>query len=202
MNLKYLALGDSYTIGEGVASDHRWPIQLVRMLNDRGNTLESPEIVAKTGWTTDELLAEIDRKPIEGEFDLVSLLIGVNNQYRGGHVAVYDAEFRQLLARSIQFARNNARRVIVLSIPDWSVTPIAERRDRTQIRREIARLNEINRAACIESGVSYVDITASSRDAERKQSLLASDGLHPSAEMYRVWAELTIPVALAAIAQP
>jgi lysophospholipase L1-like esterase len=177
--LSYLALGDSYTIGEGVAPADRWPVRLAAALR-----IAPPQIIAKTGWTTDELSAAIDAAAPKGPFDLVTLLIGVNNQYRGRDVANYHDEFQLLLKRSVSFAGGKAQHVIVVSIPDWGVMPFAEGRDRLRIGREIDAFNAVNRAEAAKQGARYADITPVSR---RHPELHASDGLHPSGEMYALW---------------
>jgi lysophospholipase L1-like esterase len=197
--IRYLALGDSYTIGESVPPDQRWPVQLTEALEEQGDLVEDLVLVAQTGWTTDELLAGIEERDPQGTFELVTLLIGVNNQYRGGSLAVYEAEFRSLLEQAIGFAGGEAGRVVVLSIPDWSVTEYAQGRDHQRIAREIDQFNAVNRAEAEEAGTRYVDVTSISREAEADASLIAEDGLHPSGEMYRRWVELVLPEALAAL---
>ena len=198
MTARFLALGDSYTIGEAVAADERWPAQLGRLLADAGFAIGDPEIIAVTGWTTAELAAGMDAAAPRGPWDLVSLLIGVNNQYRGLDVSEYRSEFRTLLARAISLA-GSSRRVIVLSIPDWGVTPFAEGRDRAAIAAAIDRFNAVNREEAAAAGARYVDITGVSRRAAADASLTASDGLHPSGAMYAAWAGLVLPHALAAL---
>lgn len=195
--MRFLALGDSYTIGEAVASAERWLEQLAAMLRAEGLEADEIEIVAKTGWATDELGAAIAvARPVR-PFDLVSLLIGVNNQYRGRSVEEYRGEFRRLLDQALDFAGGKASRVIVLSIPDWGVTPFADGRDRAQIGREIDAFNAANRAEALAAGARYVDVTPASREAATDAGLIASDGLHPSGAMYRRWAELVLPEAVA-----
>jgi lysophospholipase L1-like esterase len=194
--VRYLALGDSYTIGEGVAPEERWPAQLVGLLRGRGLEVADPEIVATTGWTTDELDAGIDAAAPRGPYALVSLLIGVNNQYRGLSIDAYRAEFRALLRRAIGFAGGDASRVVVLSIPDWGVTPFAEGRDRAQVAREIDAFNAVNRGVARELGARWVDVAPASR---RAPAAVVADGLHPSGDQYREWAALALPDALAAL---
>ena len=194
--LRVLALGDSYTIGESVAPDERWPVQLVAALRARGLTVDDAQIVAKTGWTTDELNAAIDSANPQGPFDLVTLLIGVNNQYRGRDAEQYRGEFAALLKRAIAFAGGDARRVIVVSIPDWGVTPFAEGRDRAAIAAAIDRFNAINREETQRAGSRYVDITPGSRRAATDRSLVAGDGLHPSGAMYGDWTSAILPEAV------
>ena len=195
--MKYLALGDSYTIGEGVAEDGRWPVVLARALRAEGVALEDPRIIATTGWTTDELAAAIDAAEPLGEWDFVSLLVGVNNQYRGRSLENYREEFTTLLQRAIDFARGRAQRVLVLAIPDWGVTPFgtASGRDVAQIARELDAFNAAAAAICAEHGVSFVDIAPVARVRGAEAAMLAGDGLHPSAAMYALWAAQALPVA-------
>lgn len=199
VDVRILALGDSYTIGEAVSAEERWPMQLAVLLRAAGISASDPQIVARTGWTTDELAAAIDAARPAGPFDLVTLLIGVNNQYRGRSPEQYRSELRTLLARAIAFAGGHPDRVIVLSIPDWSVTPFAAGRDRAAIAREIGIFNAINHQEAAASRARYVDVTQVSRTADGRTDLIASDGLHPSAAMYAEWAMLVLPVALAAL---
>jgi lysophospholipase L1-like esterase len=184
-SLRYLALGDSYTIGEGVAPEERWPHRLAARLRAEGVPLRDPIIVAVTGWTTDELAAGIDAAEaegrVDGRYDLVSLLIGVNNQYRGRDVEEYREEFRALLGRAVAFARGDAARALVLSIPDWGVTPFAEGRDRTEIAREIDVFNRVGREEAAAAGARYVDVTPLSR---RQGAQVVDDGLHPDDEAH------------------
>lgn len=195
--LSYLALGDSYTIGEGIAEAGRWPLQLAAALRAEGIALADPRIIATTGWTTDELSAAIDEAGPLGDWDFVTLLIGVNNQYRGREVDDYAREFDALLARALGFACGRADRVLVLSIPDWGVTPFARFEDgnRANIAAEIDAYNAAARAACQARGVAFVDITPVSRARGAEAAMLAEDGLHPSAAMYAEWARLALPVA-------
>ena len=197
--LQLLALGDSYTIGESVPEAERWPVQLVELLARRGIALDPPQILAKTGWTTDELSAAIAERSPSGKYQLVTLLIGVNNQYRGRDSENYREEFRALLHQAIAFADRRAERVIVLSIPDWGVTPAAEGRDRAKIAEEIDQFNRINWEETSRTGARYVDVTPISRRAAREPRLVADDGLHPSGEMYRLWTEKVLPEAIAAL---
>jgi lysophospholipase L1-like esterase len=200
---RYLALGDSYTIGETIAAGGRWPVQLAALLRQGGVAVGEPEIVARTGWTTDELASGIDAAAPRGPFALVSLLIGVNDQYRGGRPVDYRAGFAALLRRAIAFASGEPGRVIVLSIPDWSVTPFAAAggRDLPRIASEIRQFNAINREETVRAGARYVDITPVSQRALGDGALLAADGLHPSAGMYAEWARLALPAATAALAE-
>ena len=185
----YLALGDSYTIGQSVLSSENFPSQTVQLLNQQNYNFKSPEILATTGWTTDELQNNINNHLFTPPYDFVSLLIGVNNQYRGRSVENYKPEFGSLLKQAIQFAGGNANRVIVLSIPDWGVTPFANGRDRAQIAREIDDYNAANRYISGIYKVHYIDITPGSKEAATDLSLVAGDGLHPSAKEYTRWAQ-------------
>lgn len=187
-SLTYLALGDSYTIGEGVPETENFPHQTVHLLNKDGYAFGRPVIIAQTGWTTDELTAAIAAAAPIGNYDIVSLLIGVNNQYRGRSSAEYAGEFEGLLNKAIAYAGGRSSRVFVMSIPDWGATPFAAGRDREQIAREIDQYNAINKAVASRYGVHYIDITPGTREAATDPSLVASDNLHPSGKDYRRWA--------------
>ena len=199
--IRYLALGDSYTIGESVPENERWPNQLASLIELSPQFGESGRgvnvtIIARTGWTTDELWEGIQARGVNPSYDLVSLLIGVNNQYRGLDIEEYRTQFVFLLDKSIEYAGGDAHRVIVLSIPDWGVTPFAAGRDLGQIAAEIDRFNVVNREETERAGAQYVDVTPVSREAVNDPSLIAGDGLHPSGKMYAAWAELALPAAL------
>lgn len=196
---RFLALGDSYTIGESVAVSDRWPNQLARTLRAKGIAIADPEIIAKTGWTTDELSSAIDTAKPQGPYALVTLLIGVNNQYRGRDAEQYRKEFAALLKRAIAFADDDPTRVVVVSIPDWGVTPFAASRDRAKIGREIDLFNVINREETKRAGARYADVTPGSRLAAADPTLVAPDGLHPSAKMYAQWVTIIAPQAEAAL---
>ena len=185
----YLALGDSYTIGESLPLEDNFPHQTVALLRKKGMLVADPEIVAKTGWTTDELMAAISKRALKSNYDYVSLLIGVNNQYRGRDIATYQKEFEQLLLQAIQFAGGNTQHVYVLSIPDWGATPFAEGRDRKKIEKEIDQFNATNKKTAAEHKVHYIEITAGTREAKQDVSLVADDKLHPSKKEYARWAE-------------
>ena len=192
MNYKYLALGDSYTIGEQVPLHDSFPYQTIQILRQaHGNQHEfyPPEIIAKTGWTTDELDAQIIQTQFLSEYDFVSLLIGVNNQYRGRNVENYKSEFHALLKKAIQFSGNRSNRVFVLSIPDWSITPFAAERDQAQIAAEIDEYNQACRYIAESENVQFIDITASQRADGTDPSFIATDGLHPSGLEYAKWAK-------------
>ncbi|HEX4683964.1 MAG TPA: SGNH/GDSL hydrolase family protein [Gemmatimonadaceae bacterium] len=197
--IRILALGDSYTIGESVTAAERWPMQLAAMLREQGRAVAKPEIVAFTGWTTDELAAAIETEMPRGLFDIVSLLIGVNNQYRGRATGEYRGEFRSLLEQAIVFAGERPSRVIVISIPDWGVMPFAAGRDAAAIAGEIDAYNAVNRDEAGRAGAPYADITPISRRASGEPELVAGDGLHPSGAMYAEWARLILPMVCAAL---
>ncbi|QBG90994.1 SGNH/GDSL hydrolase family protein [Xanthomonas oryzae] len=195
--LGYLALGDSYTIGEGVAPAQRWPMQLADGLRTYGWNVTPPQIIATTGWSTDELQAGIDAAAPQGPFELVSLLIGVNNQYRGRSLDEYRRQFDALLLRAIAFADGHAARVFVLSIPDWGLTPFARAQggDAALIGAQIDAFNAIAADRCSAHAVRFVDITATSRDGGDAVDMLVDDGLHPSGAMYARWTALALPAA-------
>lgn len=188
-NRSYLALGDSYTIGEGVPDTANFPHQAIQLLNEAGYTFGLPTIIAKTGWTTDELQQAITAAHPANNYDMVTLLIGVNNQYRGRSSTEYAGEFESLLHQAIAFAGQQPQHVFVLSIPDWGATPFAEGRDRAQIAREIDAYNAINKAISEKYGVHYIDITPGTREAATDASLITTDHLHPSGKEYGRWAE-------------
>lgn len=190
--LRYLALGDSYTIGESVKPKERWPEQWARMANEAGGNIQQPvTVVAQTGWTTDELMQGIATAGLSGNWDLVSLLIGVNNQYRGRSLENFGAEFRQLAETAIHLSHDGARRVQALSIPDWGQTPFGEGcgRDRLQIGLEIDAFNASARTVCESLHIAFLDITGLTRRHSKESGMHAEDGLHPSAQMYHLWAK-------------
>jgi len=197
--VRLLALGDSYTIGEGVAAEDRWPMQLAALLKTHGLHVAGPKIIARTGWTTDELAAALANTDVEEEYDLVTVQIGVNNQYRGRSVDEYREQFRALLARAIGFAGGRASHVIVVSIPDWGQTPFAARRDRRRIGLDIDAFNAVNRDETVRAGARYVDITTISRRAADEANLVVADRLHPSARMYAEWVRAIAPTVIAAL---
>lgn len=199
---RFLALGDSYTIGEGVAASGRWPVQLVAALRGSGIAIGEPEIVATTGWTTDELAAAMDRHAFAPPYDLVTLLIGVNNQYRGRDLGNYRSEFRALLERAIALAGGRAQHVVVVSIPDWGVTKFGRGsgRDVAAIAREIDAFNAANAEIAAALHARYADVTRASRAGGEAPDLLVDDGLHPSATMYARWVGAIEPVVRRALA--
>ena len=190
----YLALGDSYTIGELVPIKENFPNQTVHLLQKKHMHVSAPVIIATTGWTTDELAASIREHNIHETFSFVTLLIGVNNQYRGRDIENYKKEFTQLLDQAIVFAGGIARHVFVLSIPDWGVTPFAVDRDRHQIAKEIDAYNDVNKDIATQRNAYYLYITDSTRTNGNDPTYLAADGLHPSGKEYAVWAEHLAPL--------
>lgn len=191
---RYLALGDSYTIGQSVPAAERYPVQAVDALRRLGYTMADADIVATSGWTTTDLLGAIRDKADTPSFDLVTLLIGVNNQYQGGTIPAYKAEFTKLLERSIKYAGDRADRVIVLSIPDYSVTPFATNSDREKIALDIDSFNFVNKQVAGAYHVTYLDVTAESRKAAKDKSLIAYDGLHFSGKEYTIWVNAMLPL--------
>lgn len=200
---RFLALGDSYTIGEGVQSKQRWPVQLVRRLASEGIALDAPQIIATTGWTTDELSTAMDSATFTPPYALVSLLIGVNNQYRGRPLANYREEFAALLSRAIALAGERADRVVVVSIPDWGVTGFARAhgRDAHRVGIEIDAFNATAREIARDRDVAFVDVTAISRDAGDAADALVDDRLHPSVAQYARWTDAILPAARQAASQ-
>lgn len=201
---RFLALGDSYTIGEGVAPSGRWPQQLAARLRAEGVAVADPQVVAVTGWTTDELAAAMDAATFAPPYALVTLLIGVNNQYRGRDLANYREEFRALLERAVALAGGEPRRTLVVSIPDWGVTPFAraQGRDAAAVAAAIDAFNAVNRAEAAARGAAWIDVTGLSRERGDAPDMLVADGLHPSAAQYARWVERILPAARAALARP
>ncbi len=192
----YLALGDSYTIGQSVAVPDKFPVQAVQLLRQQNIAIADPDIVAVTGWTTGNLLDALNTAPPKNNYDIVTLLIGVNNQYQGRPLNEYKMEFTSLLKRAVTYAGNKKEHVFVLSIPDYSVTPFARYSDTAKIAREIDAFNAANKAITLSEGVTYIDITPISRDVKNDPSLVAGDGLHPSGAQYKKWVDLLVPLAL------
>ncbi|MBA3847801.1 MAG: SGNH/GDSL hydrolase family protein [Planctomycetes bacterium] len=188
--LRICALGDSYTIGEGVAADQRWPIQLAAALRAGGIAVAEPTMIARTGWTAGDLLAAIERDyPAAG--DLVTLQIGVNDQFRGRGIDAFAPDFAAVLVRALALA-GTPDRLLVLSIPDWGVTPFATGQDRAAIAAQIDAFNACARTRVVAAGARWIDVTTISREAARDRTLIAADGLHPSATMYARWVALLL----------
>lgn len=195
--IHYLALGDSYTIGESVKTEERYLVQLTQQLRNARLKITDPTIIARTGWTTRQLKEAINLATLRKEYQLVSLLIGVNNQYQGINIEIYKTEFRELLKKAIELAGGDKRRVFVLSIPDYAYTPFG--RNSSTISPQIDAYNAINLSITTEYGVSYFDITPISRKGLDQPSLVASDGLHPSGKMYAQWVALMYPTILSKV---
>ncbi|AOM77668.1 lysophospholipase [Pedobacter steynii] len=196
--ISYLAIGDSYTIGEDVPLESSFPYQLTEELKARGLKLTKPDIIAKTGWTTSELQDGIRSAELNRKYTMVTLLIGVNNQYRGEPKEKYRNEFKELLQTAITFANGNETHVFVVSIPDWGLTPFGMEsgRDIRFVSSDIDAFNAINKEESLAEGVSYTDITVASRLVVSDKELIASDGLHPSPKMYLDWALKLAPVVM------
>lgn len=190
--IRYLALGDSYTIGESVPSDKNYPNQLVTALRNAEVSMEDAQIIAKTGWTTDELNAAIQEASPDTTFHIVSLLIGVNNQFRGWSMATYTVEFEDLLKQAIRFANGDQSKVFVVSIPDYAYTPYGQSHEPDNISKGIDDFNDINRTITKKYNISYFDITPISRKGIVEPILVATDKLHPSGEQYTRWVELIV----------
>ena len=186
--MKYLALGDSYTIGEQVDYKLNFPNQVVQLMQQHGQPLELSHLIAKTGWTTDELNAAISQIQPDYQHDWVTLLIGVNNQYRQRSVEEYSWQFYALLQQSILFAKSMPNRVIVLSIPDWGMTPFNAERPSNEVSAEIDEFNAVNKKITLQNGCQYIDITTSTREHATDTNYLAPDLLHYSEKEYGLWA--------------
>ena len=199
---RFLALGDSYTAGEGVRPEDSWPWQLVARLRENGIDVADPKIVARTGWTTEDLLEEIrmrkDLFSARAPWDLVTLMIGVNDQYRGVPPEEYREQLREVLDAAISSVAGEES-VIVISIPDWSTTPFADQRDRPAIAAAIDAFNAINREEAVAAGAVWIDVAPESRKAADDLSLITEDGLHPAPAMHRQWADLFLPAARAVL---
>jgi lysophospholipase L1-like esterase len=189
----YLALGDSYTIGQSVSPSERFPAQTVSILKPQGIVMADPVYIAQTGWTTANLQNAITSQNPSPTYDIVSLLIGVNDQYQGMDTAGYAIRFTQLLEKSVQLAKGMKSNVFVLSIPDYSVTPFVSQANKARVRMEVDWFNTINKRITLAYGVSYTDITPSTREAETNPALLATDNLHPSGLEYKKWADMLAP---------
>jgi lysophospholipase L1-like esterase len=191
--IKFLALGDSYTIGESVAVNERWPVQLAHALRAKGIDCSEPQIVATTGWRTDDLKHAIEKARLKPEYTLVSLLIGVNNYYQGKSAESYAPEFEELLRTAIALAQGDKSRVFVVSIPDYGYTPFGKEKQNV-ISTGIDAYNTINKSVAQKLGVKYIYITDISRKGLTDPDLVATDGLHPSGKMYRAWVERMLGV--------
>ena len=189
---KFLALGDSYTVGEGIPDSLSWPNQLITEINKNKIHFESPKILAKTGWTSNELLFAIDSINLKETYNYVSLMIGVNDQYDGLGLQNFKIKLKKLIKKALFYSGYNSNNVFVLSIPDWGVTPFAKDRNPNEIMKEINQFNSVIMEVCENEGLKYIDITPISRQAKTNLSLVASDGLHPSEKMYSIWVKKII----------
>lgn len=191
---KFLALGDSYTIGESVREAERFPAQTVKQLKAQNIDVTTLKYIAATGWTTTDLISAINLQNPANDFDIVTLLIGVNDQYQQHNKVSYGTLFKALLNKAVELAGNRKSHVFVLSIPDYSVTPFVNDENKARVSREIKEFNAINKEITIQNNVPYIDITPSTRHAANDSSLIANDGLHPSAKEYAVWAGMLAPL--------
>jgi lysophospholipase L1-like esterase len=192
--LKYLALGDSYTIGQSVTAEARFPAQTVQILKSSNINITTTDYIAVTGWTTTNLMSAITSQNPAANYDIVTLLIGVNDQYQHLDTAGYRTRFTQLLNKAVTLAANRVSRVIVLSIPDYSATPFVGASDKARVSMEIDAFNAINKQITIANNIAYLDITPSTRQAQNDQTLVAIDNLHPSGTEYRKWAVMLAPI--------
>jgi lysophospholipase L1-like esterase len=195
----YLALGDSYTIGQSVAMAERFPAQTTALLKQMGIRMAEPRYIAQTGWTTLSLQNAISSQAPPSTYDLVSILIGVNDQYQGMDTGLYAMRFTRLLEKSIELAKGKRSHVFVLSIPDYSVTPFVPAVDKERVRKEVDLFNAINKRITIAYNVSYTDITPSTREGATNSALIAFDHLHPSGLEYKKWADMLAPKMKAAL---
>lgn len=193
--LKILALGDSYTIGEGVDQEATWPFQLQEALGHEGIGLAPPVVVARTGWTTEDLESAIGEADLQGPYDLVILMIGVNDQYRGYDLARFEAGFQRLLHQACAFSLRGEAGVLVISIPDWGVTPFAGEKDSNKVAQEIDSFNQRAAQQCEVQQITWVDVTSCSRAVGDQQEMLVADQLHPSWQQYQQWVDIILPVA-------
>ncbi|REA59740.1 SGNH/GDSL hydrolase family protein [Dyadobacter luteus] len=193
-SVRFLALGDSYTIGQSVRESERWPVLMVDDLRRAGKNVASAEIIARTGWTTRDLINRLEGNPPSQKYDIVSLLIGVNNQYQRRSIEEYETDFKNLLDKAASYAHGGKSKVFVLSIPDWGVTSYASGADRNKIAAEIDQFNKIAKDECSKLGISFIDITPISRTVVNDNSLLATDGLHYSGKMHQLWVNASLSV--------
>ena len=190
---KFLALGDSYTIGQSVEVNQRWPVQFLKELKSSVNAIDTLQIIARTGWRVDELKEAMNSSNLEPPYGLVSLLIGVNNQYQGQSANDFRPEFIEILEKSLKLVNNRKERFFVISIPDWGASPFGSGFDRAKVSKEIDEFNSVLKEESEKRGVRYFNITDISRRALTDRTLIASDGLHPSGKMYKLWVDKMIP---------
>lgn len=191
---KFLALGDSYTIGQSVEISERWPVQFLKELKINTSAIDTLQIIAQTGWRVDQLKEAMNSSNLEPPYGLVSLLIGVNNQFQGQNANDFRPEFIEILEKSLKLVENRTERLFVVSIPDWGASPYGLGTDRTKVSKEIDEFNSVVKEESEKRGLRYFDITAISRRALIDKTLIASDELHPSGKMYKLWVDKMIPV--------
>ena len=191
---KFLALGDSYTIGHSVQDSERFPAQTVKLLQAKNISISNLHYIATSGWTTENLLSAINLENPAKNFDIVTLLIGVNDQYQRRDTAGYHAAFSTLLRMAVDLAAGRRSHVFVLSIPDYSATPFVDESSKAQVSAQIDLFNAINKEVTLQNGVTYIDITPATREAANDRSLIANDSLHPSGKEYAVWANMLAPL--------
>ena len=191
---KFLALGDSYTIGQSVEVNERWPVQFLKELKATTNVIDTLQIIAQTGWRVDQLKEAMNSSDLESPYGIVSLLIGVNNQYQGQNANDFRPEFIEILEKSLKLVENRTERLFVISIPDWGASPYGFGFDRAKVSKEINEFNSVVKEESEKRGLRYFDITTISRRALIDRTLIASDGLHPSGKMYKLWVDKMIPI--------
>ena len=191
---KFLALGDSYTIGQSVEVNERWPVQFLKELKATTNVIDTLQIIAQTGWRVDQLKEAMNSSDLEPPYGIVSLLIGVNNQYQGQNANDFRPEFIEMLEKSLKLVNNRKERFFVISIPDWGASPYGFGFDRAKVSKEINEFNSVVKEESEKRGLRYFNITTISRRALIDRTLIASDGLHPSGKMYKLWVDKIIPI--------
>ena len=191
---KFLALGDSYTIGQSVEVNERWPVQFLKELKATTNVIDTLQIIAQTGWRVDQLKEAMNSSDLEPPYGIVSLLIGVNNQYQGQNANDFRPEFIEILEKSLKLVENRTERLFVISIPDWGASPYGFGFDRAKVSKEINEFNSVVKEESEKRGLRYFNITTISRRALIDRTLIASDGLHPSGKMYKLWVDKIIPI--------
>jgi lysophospholipase L1-like esterase len=194
-SISWLALGDSYTIGQGVNTAERFPAQTLELLKLRSIKTAQLTYVATTGWTSGELDKSMSQQNL-AYYDFVTVLIGVNDQFQGIDTSTYSKNFKSILNRAIQSTRGESQHVLVLSIPDYSLTPEGKKLDTTKIKREIDLFNRLNKNLANNFKCQYLDITVLGREAKSNPTWVAKDGLHPSAVAYKNWANRIFPFIL------
>jgi len=196
---RVLALGDSYTVGEGLSAEQSWSAQLSRALEAEETAVGELQVIARTGWTSEALLSALQEADPQGPYHLVTVMVGVNDQFNSLSIDAYRANLRALIERAVSLAGGDAARVIVLSIPDWSASPAGAQFALQRVPLEIARFNQVCQEEAQRAGTRYVDVTPLSLLMSEREEYSAPDGLHPSGEQYRAWVELILPEARAAL---